>query len=126
VRSVEHGPVEALRTRCGDIVVFDIRLTHAGQLPDLVELALLKTARRLALPSLGYRLKEGWRRSLGKQEKLSVFFTYGAPGADTDDFCAFEAAEKRRLSDGALTVSPDLIAALRAERVTCNSWTVPA
>lgn len=116
-RSLDQGEVESLRTRAGDVVFFDIRVTHAGQFADPLERALLKGARRL--PAAAWRAKEAWRALRGKQEKMSIFFTYGAPGPDTDFFCDFEAAAQRRRS-GALTLPAGVAAALSARGVGVN------
>ncbi len=95
-RSPLDGPVETLCTRAGDVVFFDVRLSHAGQLPDPLEALMLRAQRRLGAPSMSYSLKEAWRQLRRKQSKLSLFFTFGAPVAATDQFCAYEMASRRR------------------------------
>lgn len=122
-RSVNEGRAETLLTRAGDVVFFDPRLSHAGQLLDPLEHALLRAGQRLRVPALAYHAKESWRRLVGKQAKLSLFFTYGAPNQDTDDYCAFEMNARRRSGrTSTLTLSPQLLDALAAQQVSCNPW----
>lgn len=126
-RAAQDGPVETLATRAGDVVFFDPRLSHAGQLMDPVEYVLLRAGRRLRVPALAHRAKEGWRRLVGKQPKLSIFFTYGARGQDTDDYCVFEAEERRRSGrPNAMALPPGLLSSLAAQRVTYNPWLLPS
>lgn len=126
-RSAGVGPFETLLTRKGDVVFFDPRLSHAGQFPDPFEHALLRAGRKLRVPALAHHAKEGWRRLLRKQPKLSLFFTYGAPGDDTDDYCAFEARSRRRAGrTDAPALSSGLLRSLAAQRAGCNPWLVPA
>lgn len=120
-RSPLEGPVETLRTRAGDVVFFDIRLSHAGQLADPFETLLLRAQRRLGAPAFAHGIKEGWRRLRGRQSKLSMFFTYGAPVAATEQFCAYETASRqRRGTPEAAGLSADLHGLLAAQGVACN------
>lgn len=120
-RSPLEGPVETLRTRAGDVVFFDIRLSHAGQFADPVESLLLRAQRRLGAPALFHGAKEGWRRLRGKQPKLSMFFTYGAPGNATGQFCDYEMASRRRSgAPGVESLSPDLHRLLASQGAACN------
>lgn len=125
-RSAHQGAVETLLTRAGDVIFFDPRLSHAGQLPDPFEYALLRFGQRLGVPALAHYAKEGWRRLVGKQAKLSLFFTYGAPGPDTDDYSAFEAQAHRRAGRlDAPALPPELLGSLAVQRVECNPWLLP-
>ena len=93
-RSVVEGTQEVLASRAGDVIFFDIRLSHAGQMPDLLENVLLHTARRTGAEGIGFAAKEAWRKLRSKQRKLSIFFTYGDDGQDAQDYRAFEAASR--------------------------------
>lgn len=116
-----------LLTRAGDVVFFDPRLSHAGQPLDPFERVLFRAGQKLRVPAPAYHAKEAWRRLLGKRPKLSLFFTYGAPGRDTDGYCAFEAQARRRAGrPGAPALSPELLGSLAARRVACNPWLAPA
>jgi len=90
------GGKVALDTRRGDVVVFDVRITHAGQLPDRVEKALkainflLTRGSRLHEDSrLAGALKSGYWKLIGRRDRMSVFFTFGAPNSYTYDFAFF-------------------------------------
>lgn len=91
---ISKGKTRLLETSAGDVVFFDIRLTHAGQFPDLIEWVLLRGARYFKCEKRAMALKALYQRVLGKPEKLSIFFTYGAPSNDTDAYIAFEKASK--------------------------------
>jgi hypothetical protein len=120
-----EGAAETLRTAAGDVVFFDIRLSHAGQFPDRVETALLRAARIAPLRTAATRAKHGYHRLMRKPDKLSLFFTYGAPAADTEEFCRFERTRQLRgggtrplppalaggLGMAGVRVSPGLVAA---------------
>ena len=106
-KDLKHGPAVTLHTRAGDVVFFDIRLTHAGQLADPVEKLLLRAERRLPHPAIAPLLKNAWSRALGKPSKLSIFATYGAPNADTEQYCRFEMSS--RLRAGAARALPESV-----------------
>lgn len=105
-KDISKGDTKLLATWVGDVVFFDIRLTHAGQFPDPIEWLLLRGARHFKCEQQAMALKNMYQRVLRKPEKLSIFFTYGAPSHDTDAYIAFEKASrmkrmqtlKRRLS----------------------------
>lgn len=120
-RSPHEGVVEVLDTRAGDVVFFDIRLSHAGQLPDPVEYALLRVGRFLRTPSPARAMKEVWGRALRKPSKMSLFATYGAPGANTWHYCEHEAkARSRRERGHPSLLPPHLVRVLREQGVDCN------
>jgi hypothetical protein len=100
-KDITKGESIHLETNAGDVVFFDIRLTHAGQFADQFENGLLRLGRRLRMQEGAMALKNRYQKLLGKPEKLSVFFTYGAPGPDTEAFLEFERKNKRgRLACG--------------------------
>lgn len=128
-RQTDLGVGEALtaRSRIGDIVVFDVRITHTGQLPDLVEKGikglsrvLNKGQRHKQDASWILRLKAGYWKLIGRRDRLSVFFTYGAPNTFTSDFA--EANARRQARQGADVSStglpPSLREALESEGVS--------
>jgi len=82
-------------TRAGDLILFDIRLTHAGQMADPIETLLLRLGRRLRREREAAAIKARYQALLGKPKKLSVFFTYGVPGSYTEEYCRFEYSAKQ-------------------------------
>ena len=94
-RSLTEGPVETVATRAGDLILFDIRLTHAGQMADPIETLLLRLGRRLRREREVAAIKARYQAFLGKPKKLSVFFTYGVPGSYTDEYLRFEYLAKQ-------------------------------
>ena len=107
------GDAISIQSRTGDIVVFDVRITHTGQLPDTFEKGLKGLS--LAI-NRGYRDREDtawvWRakalywKLIGRRDRLSVFFTYGAPNSFTHDFA--KANMSRQARQGAVIGSADL------------------
>jgi hypothetical protein len=57
-------------------------------------LLLLRLGRKIGYEAIATTLKDYYQRLLNKREKLSVFFTFGGPGAGTAEFCRFEFASK--------------------------------
>lgn len=121
VDDLRRGDETYAPTRAGDIILFDVRLTHAGVLPDPMERAIWRVSRLLSgarrESPAGRLAKEFWWRVTGKPERLSAFFTYGPPGALTDEFAR---NVRRSLSDAGIPeqesrLKPGLIEAL--ERV---------
>lgn len=96
------GEQVTAQTRIGDIVVFDVRITHTGQLPDPVEKgfkaisrALNKGLRDREDAEWITRAKARYWRLIGRRDRLSVFFTYGAPNTFTYDFAEANMADRR-------------------------------
>ncbi len=120
------GPEATVQSRTGDIVVFDVRITHTGQLPDPIEkglkglsLALNRGQRDQHDFAWISRMKELYWKSIRRRDRLSVFFTYGAPNTFTDDFA--KANMRRQVRQGAVRdsvgIPPNLGAMLDKEGV---------
>lgn len=117
------------QSRIGDIVVFDVRITHTGQLPDTVEKGLKGLSRVINKgqrdkqdPSWITRLKARYWKAIGRRDRLSVFFTYGAPNTFTYDFAnANMNRQARQGAAGGLTgLPPQLREALESEGVSLH------
>lgn len=80
---VERDRVEALHSRSGDVIIFDVRIFHHGDLMRFHE----KVCNRL-LPTESLKVKFGelFRRITGRKGKLSIFFTFGVPNEYTTEF----------------------------------------
>jgi len=96
------GTDAKLLTRRGDVVFFDVRINHCGQLPDLVETGIKAAAKvatrgsRIAQePPWASRVRDLYWRVTGRDDRLSVFFTYGASNRYTEEFA--EANVRRQL-----------------------------
>lgn len=114
VRLPDGLPEDRPRTQEGDVAFFDIRLIHAGVLPDPVERLLLGVGRRLRWPGWIRALKQAWWRLTGKHRKISAFFTFGTVSADTEDYCRFELELQRaRMGGEAVRLPVPLRAGLR-------------
>ena len=91
---INQGEEVYLKTQAGDVVIFDVRLTHTGQ-RDVIPVDFLQKP--------NYLLKKGLKRifkiSPGKTDqylkniydtlfgdRLSIFFTYGLPNEYTKNF----------------------------------------
>jgi len=104
--NLNTGDRTNVRSKVGDIVIFDVRITHTGQLPDLVENGLKAVSRTLNHgkrdredPVWISRMKAWYWKIIGRRDRLSVFFTYGAPNTFTYDFA--EANMSRQVRQGA-------------------------
>jgi hypothetical protein len=92
--SIHDGEERYLKTSVGDIIVFDVRLTHTGQ-RDYIPLPQFKKAISLlqrGIEKVGKMdrnrsnlyLKNLYDKISG--DRLSIFFTYGASNQHTIDF----------------------------------------
>ncbi len=93
---------EALTTSIGDVVIFDVRLKHAGNLPERWERVLQLVARhhrsllgRHAESPLWADLRARLRSGRSRETRASVFFTFGADNGQTDRFSAANQARQR-------------------------------
>jgi hypothetical protein len=93
--SVETGPAVHLATRAGDAIVFDVRVSHIGQIPDVFEKSLMagnlllnRGDRKRADRAFVVALKNFYWRVIGRKDKMSIFFTFGANNSFTWQFAA--------------------------------------
>jgi hypothetical protein len=107
-----------VQSRTGDIVVFDVRITHTGQLPDPVEkglkglsLAVNRGQRHREDPAWVSHVKSLYWKLIGRRDRLSVFFTFGAANTFTYDFA--RANMDRQAREGAARDSAGLPRKLR-------------
>jgi hypothetical protein len=93
-QSLDKGEEIYLKTYAGDIVIFDVRLTHIGQ-RDIVPIPLLRKPINLFQNLLKKLLKideakiQCYLKTLCDKffsEKLAIFFTYGVPNEHTIAF----------------------------------------
>jgi hypothetical protein len=89
---VDQGEEIYLKTKAGNAIVFDVRLTHSGQ-TDLVPLPFLDKPISFCLSVIGkvfrtsffhIALRNFYDRIAG--DKMSIFFTYGFPNDYTVKF----------------------------------------
>lgn len=124
------GPEVDVLSRAGDIVVFDVRITHAGQRPDPFEKGLARLSwilnrgrRDRQDPALVSRVKGAYCKITGRRDRLAVFFTYGARNNFTEDFA--EANMNRQEREGSVNATmqmpPALSAALANEGVALSA-----
>jgi hypothetical protein len=118
-----------VQTRTGDIVVFDVRITHTGQLPDPVEkglkglgLAVNRGNRDREDPAWVSRVKALYWKLIGRRDRLSVFFTFGAANTFTSDFARANMDRQARggAASGSAGLPPKLRDALGKEGVTLS------
>jgi hypothetical protein len=96
---VRQGQAGYVSSRAGDAVIFDVRLSHRGRTPDGVEFALkalnrlLQRDRERDDPRLA-AAEERYLRALGRDDRLSIFFTFGRPNRHTRDFAVANMARQ--------------------------------
>ncbi len=120
------GEQVKVQSRAGDIVVFDVRITHIGQQPDPVErglkglsLALNRGQRDREDLAWITRMKALYWKLIGRRDRLSVFFTYGARNTFTQDFAQANIGREARQGavHGSIGLPPKLSEALESEGV---------
>ena len=113
VRDADGLPAEAIPTRLGDIIFFDYRSLHAGILPDPLERLMVSAGRQMGHPDWIVALKQRYWRLTGKPDKLGIFFAFGTPEPDTEDFCRFELGIRReRLGTEGFQLPDQLLSAM--------------
>lgn len=86
---VATGPVVRLETHPGDVVVFDVRIDHAGQAPDLATRLLGRATRMIARLSgrdadmMLTRIRQILRR---RPDRVALFMTFGPDNHWTHDY----------------------------------------
>lgn len=96
VSALDCGEEVYLKTRVGDVVIFDVRLTHTGQ-RDAVPICQFQKPLRLAKRIVGKLwkieeqkidnfLRKKYHQISGDEERLSIFFTYGISNEYTKKF----------------------------------------
>jgi len=97
-RELDVGEIEQLKTSKGDVLLFDIRVSHTAMLPDPIELFLFKVAKKLTRkgvePAFTRHLKELYWWANGNKNRYALFFTFGA----VNDFSRQFANRARPLS----------------------------
>lgn len=116
----------SVESRIGDIVVFDVRISHTGQLPDSFEKGLKGFGRILNRGQRDRedvawisRVKARYWKLIGRRDRLSVFFTYGAPNTFTYDFANANMSRQARQGGGGGSTSlpPELRDALQSQGI---------
>lgn len=115
LRDVDAGePAQALDTRAGDVILFDVRLSHRGQSDDPVETALKLAG--LIGRAIGFegnaaqsRLHNWYLRLKQARPRYSIFFTFGYPNQFTEDFAQGNMKRQLRQTHGALTTLPPVL-----------------
>ncbi|UXE61026.1 MAG: hypothetical protein KA717_37395 [Woronichinia naegeliana WA131] len=78
IASTEAGEEISLKTRVGDVIIFDVRLTHSGQ-SDILPIPWLRKPltliRKLFGSNLDQPIKSAYEHFSGT--KMSIFFTFG-------------------------------------------------
>ncbi|CAN5459809.1 hypothetical protein BH09PSE4_BH09PSE4_15930 [soil metagenome] len=120
--TLRHGAV-TLRTKAGDVVFFDVRITHRGKRAGIAD-NMAKVLRAIGLErsgsKLAYQLGQAYRRLVGRRPRLSIFFTYGAAGDVTDYFAVANMARQERQNDGAGVFPASLLEGLRRNDVSVS------
>ena len=101
-----------VKTRAGDIIVFDTRIWHVGDQKKLHEKIFGKLVRS---EKVKYAAGGLFRRLTGRVEKVSVFFSYGVPNAHTLAFAQRTTQRQDRQNGVKVSQQPEaLIKELRA------------
>jgi hypothetical protein len=120
--SATAGKPMKAQTRAGDAVIFDVRLSHCGQTPDLIE-RLFKAINAVTRSHDGQdsRLISGIQRCYwrlrGRSERLAMFFTFGAPNAQTRVFAEANMARQQAQAGSDVGLPPSLCETLKAHGI---------
>jgi hypothetical protein len=128
-RTALHRGVECwIPSKAGDVVFFDVRLSHTGQLPDVIE-NVIKAASRMRSkadrhdPRWATNLRSAYSRLRGRRDRLSVFFTYGYPNDYTHEFARVNMDRQLVQSNDSFRVLPgDLVSSLGRQGVSLANF----
>jgi hypothetical protein len=113
----DHGIGAPVYTapRCGDVVIFDVRVTHSGQFKTFLQRQVIKIAgyapKPEAVERAFTRARRAYRTILGR-ERMASFFTFGLSNALTIEFA--KSNMSRQIADTPGT-NPFLPANIRRE-----------
>jgi ribosomal protein L16/L10AE len=111
----DDGPVHYTGTKKGDVIIFDVRITHSGQFKSKLQRALIRASEKLPAKALVERGLAESRRTLRKllgRERVASFFTFGLPNQHTIEFARANMRRQIMLTPG---TSPRLPEGLRKE-----------
>ncbi len=92
-RELGIGENVDLHTRAGDALLFDQRLDHVGQQPNLFERVMLRYGKG---SDSSYGILHTWRKLNGKKDKMSVFMGFGKTNAFSEEFATNCIARQNR------------------------------
>jgi hypothetical protein len=115
--ALDHGAALSLPLHAGDVVLFDVRLTHRGVPGAPLDYVIAGAARALPATRRGATV-DGVRRWVmrrrGGRDRVAVYFAYGVPGTMTASFAARNMARQR----GQIGRSAPLLAQTLADALT--------
>jgi hypothetical protein len=110
--SFRAGEVQYTNMRAGDVIVFDVRITHSGQFKSLLERKLLVLSKHVPQRFFDWSFATARTayRALRSRERIALFFTFGLPNQHTIEFARSNMRRQLRLTPG---TSPRLPSAIR-------------
>jgi ectoine hydroxylase-related dioxygenase (phytanoyl-CoA dioxygenase family) len=112
---IEVSKIRPVPTKAGDVIIFDVRILHHGDKMRFVERVCNKLIRS---ENLKARLGSVMRKVLGRRDKRSIFFTFGAPNDLTSEFARRNMARQNRQNKVDHSQRPqELIELLQAHEV---------
>lgn len=101
-----------MTTNGGDVVVFDLRMTHSGMLPTFPEKILRKINRLLSLvkkkSSFGRHVKSLIWSARQIRDRESIFFVFGSDNDITETFAANIVKAQSSAPEHKAKISPQL------------------
>jgi hypothetical protein len=101
-KSWSEGPVRYTGGPAGSVVVFDVRITHTGQLRTRLQRKLIDLASYLPKqyfePAFA-KARRSYRAAVGR-ERIAMFFTFGMPNEHTIEFATSNMRRQLKLEPG--------------------------
>lgn len=102
---IDSVHVKPVPTSAGDIIVFDVRILHHGDMKNFAEKVIGKVVRSNGVK---YRINSWTRAMLGRTDKLSLFFTFGVNNGTTREFAVRNMARQNKQNGVSSGVESDL------------------
>ncbi len=112
-KSYDTGQAVQAKTKAGDVVIFDVRIAHVGQLPDTIEkgikainIALSGKSRLKEDSPIATWLKSVYWKLIRRRDRLSIFFTYGENNVRTNEFSESNMTRQNEQASASETAIP--------------------
>jgi hypothetical protein len=124
--NLNEGDLDAMTSNVGDIIIFDIRLTHSGMLPSLIEKFIWRFSRFISTQKkqnpIGRMMKEMYWKIKGIQARESIFFSFGPNNAATDAFAKNIVHAQHGMEIKNARLSSTLISSLKSKDILISRW----
>jgi len=127
--NLNEGELDTMTSNVGDIIIFDLRLTHSGMFPSLIEKIIWRSSRFVSIQKkqnpIGRVLKELYWKVMGVRPRESIFFTFGPENAATDAFAKKIVHAQHDTEIKNAWLPSTLVSSLKSRDILISRWVLP-